>query len=54
VCDQETSWYEEAIAHAGLQSQRKEKKRKEKKERKKCECSLSRNIGDFCRLLLYK
>jgi hypothetical protein len=22
VCDQETSWYEEAIAHAGLQSQR--------------------------------
>jgi hypothetical protein len=23
VCDQETSWYEEAIAQAGLQSQRK-------------------------------
>jgi hypothetical protein len=23
VCDQETSWYEEAIARAGLQSQRK-------------------------------
>jgi hypothetical protein len=22
VCDQETSWYEEAIARAGLQSQR--------------------------------
>jgi hypothetical protein len=22
VCDQETSWYEEAIAHTGLQSQR--------------------------------
>jgi hypothetical protein len=23
VCDEETSWYEEAIARAGLQSQRK-------------------------------
>jgi hypothetical protein len=32
VCDQETSCDEEAIAHAGLHSQRKENKKKRKKE----------------------
>jgi hypothetical protein len=32
VCDQETSWYEEAIARAGPQSQRNKQQEKYSKE----------------------